>query len=578
MNSETLRIICVAMLGMSLLILYSNWERAQQAAFDNANNANGSGSITTTATTAATDSIDNATQARGNENDNTSDVPQPTQSLSAQPSTTSGADEDLPTARNTADEEFITAETDWLLLRFAPKGGNLVEAQLKKHLFNAQPLRLLEQDNRFYIAQSGLIGQAGLPNHNTDFTYAGAARNLSLADGQESLTLDFTATTDNNDITLTKRYIIHRADYVIDMHLRLENNSGVSDDIFAYFQLAHDSHPPRNYSTFLPTFFGAAMYTEADKFNKIDFEDADGNYPRKSDNGWIGIIQRYFASVWLPPEGAQREYFIRRSKDGGVRVGFIAPMPAGAESQVAARLFVGAQEQEVLDSLQTEDNAKGIALVVDYGWLTFIALPLFAALSFLESYLGNWGIAIILLTFAIKLLFYPLSSAAYRSMAKMKEEAPRIKRMQEQFGDDKQRLQKEMMELYRKKKINPLGGCLPILIQIPVFIALYWVLLGSVELRQAPFALWIDDLSVPDPYYVLSLIMGIAMFLQTKLSPAPPDPTQAMVMKIMPIGFAGFSILFPSGLVLYWAVNTILSIAQQWYITRRLQKPQPSTT
>ena len=565
MSNDTLRLICVATLGLSLLILYSNWEKAQLPPEIDAPAA-----ATSSLTAPSTSSI---TSDGGGDD---GDVPQPTQSLSTQPTAADVTDaEDLP--RNNA-TQGITAETDWLHLRFSEQGGNLVEARLKKHLRGGAPLRLLEQDNRLYIAQSGLIGQDSLPNHNSDFAFVGSTPAVALADGAESLTLDFHTQTDA--VALTKRYIVHRSSYVVEMQLLIDKTPVASASAnanntnwFAYFQLAHDGRPPRNYSTFLPTFFGAAMYTDAEQFNKIDFDDAGAaDYPRKSDNGWIGIIQRYFAAIWLPDTASEREYFVRRASDGGVRVGFIAPLAAGESPVFRTRLFVGAQEQAVLDALQEDDGYQGIGLVVDYGWLTFIALPLFAALSFIEGYVANWGVAIILLTLAIKLLFYPLSSAAYRSMAKMKEEAPRIKRMQEQFGDDKQRLQKEMMDLYRKKKINPLGGCLPILVQIPVFIALYWVLLGSVELRQAPFALWISDLSIPDPYYVLSLIMGVAMFLQTKLSPAPPDPTQAMVMKIMPIGFAGFSILFPSGLVLYWAVNTILSIAQQWYITRSIAR------
>lgn len=564
MSNDTLRLIFFALLGLSLLILFKNWEEYQSAELDRVGDAPALyGADSDSATSSAAPDLPDAPPAAD------SDVPQITQPLTDAPDTAGDAPA-APSERRAGADETVTVETDWLIASFSRRGGDLVEARLKKHLLNGRPLPLMERGNRFYISQSGLIGDDAIPNHNSDFTLQGSAA-PQFASGQASLTITFVSR--GGDIELTKQYILPRAGYVIDINTQARNIGGDrSERLFAYYQIAHDTLPPRDYSSFLPTFFGAAVYTADDKFVKVDLDDPDTSYPRKSDNGWIGVIQRYFAALWLPDAG-EREFFIRRGRDGNTRVGFIAPMgevaASGAES-VRTRLFVGAQEQDELERLQEEDGYEGIGLVVDYGWLTFIAILLFQALSFIESYIGNWGVAIILLTVLIKLLFYPLSSAAYRSMAKMKEEAPNIKQMQERFGDDKQRLQKEMMALYRKKKINPLGGCLPILVQIPVFIALYWVLLGSVELRQAPFALWISDLATPDPYYILSLIMGGAMFLQTRLSPAPPDPTQAMIMKIMPIGFALFSVLFPSGLVLYWAVNTILSIAQQWWITRRI--------
>ena len=554
--NDTLRLICLAVLGFSLLMLYQNW---QEREINSA--AAGKAPLTSVATGVPSQPASPAV----------SDVPAITQPLQAERKGST----DLPAASLSAaagNTNLIRVETDWLQAAISESGGNLVEVGLKKHLLNGTPYPLLESDQREYIAQSGLIGANDIPNHNSRFTLVNTPPQ-SLSGDAESLTVDVRAAT--GEVELTKRYIFHRTDYVVSVLLRVRNIGDSEKVLHGYYQLAHDGLPPRGYSSLLPTFFGAAMYTEADKFVKFGFDDIGSEpYPRKQDNGWLGIIQRYFAVVWLPQAG-DREFFMRKNENGGVRLGVISPfgaLAAGSEKTVTAGLFVGAEEQDVLNRLHDSNEAPGIQLVVDYGWLTFIAVLLFEGLAIIHSFVGNWGVAIILLTIAVKLLFYPLSSAAYRSMAKMKEEAPRIKQLQEKHANDKQRMQQEMMALYREKKINPLGGCLPILVQIPVFIALYWVLLGSVELREAPFFLWIQDLSTPDPFFILSFIMGASMFLQTRLSPAPPDPTQAMIMRIMPIGFALFSVFFPSGLVLYWAVNTILSIAQQWHITRRLQQ------
>ena len=553
MNNDTLRLIFLGMLGFSLLALWQNWGQweASQLVGDDTQTAVSQSSVADAPPMSAIDG----------------DLPTLTQPLS------SGGEEegDIPIA--TAQQgKVIRVETDWIEADISEKGGNVVRLNLKKHLHNGAPIPLLENESREYAAQSGLIGAVGIPNHNSNFRLESSGA-LTLAEGADALTVDLVANA--GDVRLRKRYIFNRSDYLVSVILSARNNSAQTQNINGYFQLAHDGLPPRDYSSLLPTFFGAAMYTEESKFIKIAFDEVGKeSHPLKSDNGWIGIIQRYFAAVWLPAEG-DREFFMRQTKDGSVRLGVILPfavLAPGEEATVSARLFAGAEEQDTLNQLAESGAAPGINLVVDYGWLTFVAVLLFKMLAAIQQVVYNWGGSIILLTFAVKLLFYPLSAAAYRSMAKMKEEAPRIKQLQEKYGGDRQQMQKEMMAIYREKKINPLGGCLPILVQIPVFIALYWVLLGSVELRHAPFMLWIDDLSTPDPYYVLSLIMGASMFLQMRLSPAPPDPTQAMIMKIMPIGFALFSVFFPSGLVLYWVVNTLLSIAQQWHIARRIKQ------
>jgi YidC/Oxa1 family membrane protein insertase len=323
----------------------------------------------------------------------------------------------------------------------------------------------------------------------------------------------------------------------------------------------------------LPTFTGVALYTEKDKFQKLAFSDIEkgkAQYPKNSEDGWIAMLQHYFFSAWLPKSGVPREFYARRMEEGLYSAGVIVPVGAiapGASGTVAVPLYAGPEEQEKLEKI-----APGLDLTIDYGWLTVIAVPLFWVLAWLNHWTGNWGVAIILLTVIIKLLFYPLSAASYRSMAKMRVLAPKLQKLKDQYGQDRQRLQQAMMELYKTERINPLGGCMPIVVQIPVFIALYWVLLASVELRQAPFMLWIDDLAAPDPWFILPILMAATMWVQTLLNPEPPDPVQARVMKIMPIVFSIFFFFFPAGLVLYWLINNVLSIAQQWRITRVLER------
>jgi YidC/Oxa1 family membrane protein insertase len=319
------------------------------------------------------------------------------------------------------------------------------------------------------------------------------------------------------------------------------------------------------------TYTGAAIYTEQEKFQKLAFGDLDkgkANFPKTGDNGWVAMLQHYFVSAWLPNEKAPREYYAKRLEDNLYSVGVILPVPTiapNASGSVSVSLYAGPQEQDALKSI-----APGLDLTVDYGWLTVVAAPLFWLLQFLYRWVSNWGLAIILLTVIIKAVFFPLSAASYKSMAKMKLVTPRMTKLREQYGNDRARLNQAMMELYKTEKINPLGGCLPIVVQIPVFISLYWVLLASVELRHAPFYFWIHDLAAQDPYYVLPLLMMGSMVIQTKLNPVPPDPVQAKVMMIMPFAFGVMFFFFPAGLVLYWLVNNILSIAQQWQITRMI--------
>lgn len=475
--------------------------------------------------------------------------------------------------------ETVLVETDLFRAEISTLGGDLRRLELKRHrdtidkkknfvLFESRP-------DHVYVAQAGLIGN-GLPNHRT--VYAAQATEYRLREAEGTLEVRLEAPSSGN-VRAAKIYRFHRASYVIDVGYEISNRGDSPIQPYGYFQLLRDASAPAGDSALLPTYTGAAVYTEKDKYQKVAFADIDkgkASYSRNSNDGWIAIVQHYFLGAWLPKNGAPREFYMKRLDGGLYTVGVIVPagrIEPGATATLMTPLYAGPQEQQKLAEL-----APGLELTVDYGWLTIIAAPLFWGLAWLNQWVGNWGVAIVLLTVIIKLLFYPLSEASYRSMAKMRVLAPRLQRLKEQYGNDRQRLQQAMMELYKTEKINPLGGCLPILVQIPVFIALYWVLLASVELRHAPFMLWIDDLSSPDPWFVLPVLMGATMIIQTKLNPEPPDPVQAKVMKIMPIAFSVFFFFFPAGLVLYWLVNNILSIAQQWYINRLLGNAAPKAS
>lgn len=468
---------------------------------------------------------------------------------------------------------LIRVETDLLIAHVSTYGGDLRRLQFKKHrdtLDRNKDFVLLENtSDRTYVAQSGLIG-AGLPNHRTLFSAARAS--FQLADGEDRLEVRLTAPA-AGEVQVTKVYRFQRGSYLMDVSFELTNRGAAAIEPYAYFQLVRDGKAPAGDSAMLPTFTGVAVYTDKEKFQKLAFADIDkakGPHPKNSNDGWIAMLQHYFLSAWLPRNGGPREFYTRRLDDGMYAAGTIVPVGnvgAGSTGGVTVPLYAGPQEQEKLAQI-----APGLDLTVDYGWLTVIAVPLFWVLAWLNQWVGNWGVAIILLTVIIKLLFYPLSAASYRSMGKMRVLAPKLQKLKEQYGEDRQRLQQAMMELYKTEKINPLGGCMPIVVQIPVFIALYWVLLASVELRHAPFMLWIDDLAAPDPWFILPVLMGLTMIVQTWLNPEPPDPVQAKMMKIMPLIFSVFFFFFPAGLVLYWLVNNVLSIAQQWQITRAMER------
>ncbi len=498
-------------------------------------------------------------------------VPAPSQPLSVPPAPPPSAQGGLQKG------EVVRVETDQLVAEISTAGGDLRSLELLAHRDTLDQhknfILLQEKGDHTYVAQSGLIGNS-LPNHRT--VYAASEREVKLAAGAESVTVRLAAPPADG-IQVAKIYTFHRGSYLIDVSYEIQNKSAAPIQPDAYFQLVRDGKPPAGDSAMLPTYTGFAVYTEKEKFQKVPFADIDkgkAHYQKKSNDGWVALLQHYFLSAWLPANDPPREFFLQKL-DGSLYAGGVivsaGRIEPGASNTLTVRLYAGPQEQDELSKL-----APGLDLTVDYGWLTVIAKPLFWFLQWLHKWVGNWGVAIIVLTVIIKALFYPLSAASYRSMARMRVLAPRLQKMKEQYGDDRQRLNQAMMDLYKTEKINPLGGCLPIVVQIPVFIALYWVLLASVELRHAPFVLWIKDLSTPDPYFVLPLLMGATMIFQTYLNPEPPDPVQAKVMKIMPIAFSIFFFFFPAGLVLYWLVNNVLSIAQQWQITRAMEQPKPA--
>ena len=479
------------------------------------------------------------------------------------------------TPRLLEDGEKIRVTTDLVSVEIDTAGGDIRQLGLLKHPSRDnehQPYSLLQSNaTNISVAQAGLIGD-GLPSHKTQFTVSSNIYNYELSPGDDKIVVRLLAP-EVDGIEVAKVFTFHRDSYVIDVEFEITNHSDSSIQPFSYFQLLRDGNsPPKGASLMMASYLGAAVYTEEDKFQKIKFSDLEKNkaeYPTNADNGWIAMLEHYFVTAWLPEQQTPREYYAKKLAENHYTAGIIAPVgfiAPGQTSRVSMPLYSGPQEQKKLAEL-----SPGLDLTVDYGWLTVIAKPLFWLLSFYHSYVGNWGIAIILLTLTVKLIFFPLSAAGYRSMAKLRVVTPKLQRIREQYSSDRQKMHQAMMEFYKEEKINPMGGCLPILVQIPVFIALFWTLLAAVELRYAPLALWITDMSVPDPYYVLPLLMGISMWIQSKLSPVPADPLQAKIMKIMPVAFSIFFFFFPSGLVLYSLCNNILSIAQQWQITRMFE-------
>jgi len=557
------RTILLMIFSFSLLMLWNNWQvhQGNPPLF-------GAPPAATKPTAAATDPNAAAT---------TAGVPTAPAGATTPTGSASATVPGLPVTTNVA-AQTVLFKTDVLALTFDLQGAQLVRTDLLAFPSvedPAIPFTLLERAaGRTYVVQSGLTGApagAMFPTHLAPFVLETDARELT----GENLVIKFSST--SGDVKLTKTFTLKRGQYAIDVQHQIENLSAQPVSPSVYLQITRDGNDPAGTSTapsFLSgpaNFFGAALYSEQEKFQKVTFEEIEkrkASHIKQADNGWFALIQHYFVTAWVPPQGKSRNYEMTALEKNLYALRSIEPVgtiAANANLTITSKLWVGPQDQSALEAL-----APGLELVVDYGLLTIIAKPVFSLMTWLFSLLGNWGWTIVALTVLIKAAFYPLSAASYRSMAKMKMVAPRLQALKEKFGDDRQKLNTAMMEMYRTEKINPLGGCLPIVIQIPVFISLYYVLGSSVELRGAPWILWVHDLAVRDPYFILPAIMMATMFLQMRLNPTPPDPVQAKVMMFMPLVFGGMMFFFPSGLVLYWCVNNILSIAQQWYITKKM--------
>jgi len=483
-----------------------------------------------------------------------------------------------------AAKELVQVETDLFKLSFDTEGGTLVRVELLKHDDEQKPghkiILLDDSKDRIYTAQTGLISSipgVTLPTHKTVMTVRPGVRKLKDGDNELSIAFESAA---QNGVKLVKTYTVKRGAY--DMVVKHDIVNSGSQDVAPqlYFQLVRDGNKPVGESSFYSTFTGPAIYTDAKKYQKVEFADIKKkkvDVEKQSNTGYIAMVQHYFASAWILPEGMNRDISIDAVDIGSVmpdccyRVTAISPLEVikpGQTKSVSATFYAGPQEEKKLEALY-----PGLELVKDYGWLTILAKPLFWLLHQLNNILGNWGWSIVSLVVLLKAAFYWLNAHAYQSMAKMKAINPKIMEMRERLKDNPQQMQMEMMKIYREEKVNPMGGCLPIALQIPVFIALYWVLLSTVEIRNAPWLGWIHDLSAPDPFFILPLVMTLTTLLQTALNPAPPDPMQAKMMWIMPLAFSVMFFFFPAGLVLYWITNNVLSIAQQWLINVRMGVP-----
>ncbi len=547
---DTQRLVLLVIFGFSLLMLWEAWERDHRPKVP-----------APAATTAPV----------------TPQAPAAPSASGAAP----GGTPAVPSSAAALKGETVHIKTDLVEAELDTVGATLVRLELLRHKDSNDPNKdfVLLGPAHKYEAQSGVTGQDG-PNHRTLWRLEPGPH--ELRPGDESLAVRFSAR-NAEGLEVAKVYTFRRDSYVVDVTLELRNKGAAPLSSYAYFQLTHDGQAEGDHNTVASSFgarsfTGFALYSEEHKYQKvapadIDKGKAESEYVHQAKDGWLAFVQHYFVSAWLPAAGAQREYTIEKRQDGTYAGRAVLPVRVapGGSVQVTVPLYAGPQEKQRLEAA-----APGLDLVVDYGWLAIIAWPLFWLLQKLHSLTGNWGVAIILLTVLIKLIFFPLSAASYKSMAKMKLITPRLTKLREMYANDRQKMNQAMMELYRTEKINPLGGCFPIVVQIPVFIALYWVLLAAIELRHAPFILWIKDLSALDPYFVLPILMTITMILQTRMNPKPPDPVQAKVMQFMPFIFSIFFFFFPAGLVLYWLVNNILSILQQWQIQRMFDRDKPA--
>lgn len=504
------------------------------------------------------------------------DVPDTSDAQSAQPNITTDDSPALAATQNSQanSDQVIQVKTDVLEVSIDLVGGEVIAAKLPEYPASIDnkdvPFSLLDSSsNMTYTAQSGLLGRDGI-DKNTPATYSAEQKSYQLADGQEELVVVLTAADDKAQVE--KVFTFKRNEYLIDVNYKVHNTADAPWQGVFYAQLKRDNaeDPSAGNSLGMKAYLGAALTTEDDRYKKVKFSELEKKgFKSVETGGWAAMLQHYFLSAWVPANQDAQYTYNGRANNGNNYFGFYSTpqvVNPGESKEMGASLYVGPKIQKRLAEISEHLN-----LTVDYGWLWWIAQPLFWLLTFYQSIVGNWGAAIIMLTISIKILFFKPSAMSYRSMANMRKVAPKMQEIKETYADNREKLGQEMMKLYKDEKINPLGGCLPILIQMPVFIALYWVIMESVELRQAPFIFWIKDMSVMDPYFILPLIMGASMFFQMKLNPTPPDPMQARVMQFMPVVFTVFFLWFPAGLVLYWVVNNLLSIAQQYVITKQIE-------
>jgi len=522
-----------------------------------------------------TSSIESSTELVHKKDNSEFTVPEESDVASSDMATSNNAD-----SISTPLQKSITIKTDVLDLVIDLKGGNVVFAAMPEYkitLGSEQSLPLLETNSvRHYVVESGLFGKNGFDSSKNGPmpSYTSTSNQYELIETQNELVVDLNFK-DATGISVIKRYQFERNNYLIKVSYIIDNQSQSSwEGNFSGKIVRDNSNDPSQQSSMgMQSFLGMALSSAEKPYEKYSFDDMEEDpINQQIQGGWISFIQHYFLSAWIPNAEITHTYQ-SKVRNNLFLMGFISPatvVEAGSSGEVSASLYIG---PKIIDKLKAV--APDLDLTVDFGMLFWIANPLFWLLNFFFGFVQNWGIAIILVTLVVKALFFKLSAASYRSMANMRRVAPKLKTLKEQHGDDRQKMSAAMMELYKKEKINPLGGCLPILVQMPVFIALYWVLLESVQLRHAPFMFWITDMSVKDPLFILPILMGISMFIQMQLNPAPPDPMQAKIMKIMPIMMTVFFLWFPAGLVLYWLVNNILSISQQWVITRQIEKANP---
>lgn len=474
--------------------------------------------------------------------------------------------------------DYIDVVTDTLNLRISLNGGDVVYASLPQYPFSAQtpdiPFTLLEESQRIYTAMSGLVGADGIDSTGRARFTAEADR-FELASDADRLEVTLTHVTEAG-LEVKKIYTLRRSDYLIDIRYDLVNNSAnsVTTNLFGQVRRDNSSDPSAGGTIGMASYLGAALTTPDDRYKKHSFRNMERSPLQvRQEGGWIAFLQHYFVSAWIPEPDQVHNFYARQLPNGLYYAGFQSPaltIAPGASGSTGTQLYLGPKDQDRLAEISPH-----LELTVDYGWLWWAAQPLFKLLQFMHGLVGNWGWAIVLMTLTVKIILYPLTAASYRSMARMRKFAPKMTQLREQYGDDRQKLGQEMMKLYKKEKLNPMGGCLPILVQMPIFIALYWVLMEAVELRQSPFIFWIEDLSIKDPYFVLPLLMGASMFLQMQMQQQPSmDPMQAKMLKFMPVVFTFMFLWFPAGLTLYWFINNVTTIVQQWMVNRKFDRDE----